>query len=309
MTTHDQFEILGELGRGGSGTVFRARDRLSGRVVALKVFELARGEQAAQRWQRETEILSRLRHPGILRVLGSGHSGPQAWIAAELIEGGSLQDRLDQARALPAAQAVSLVAQAARTLSFAHEKGVIHLDIKPANLLLAADGSPRITDFGVACPAGQRSPGQERGYFLGTPAFIAPEQLLGRPVDARADIYSLGVVLYRCLTGQFPFPAASARELVHRALHDDPVPPSRWAPLISPQLEALCLKAMARRPEQRFRDALSLARALEEQIVLPDPRGGRARAGGRGAGLRLLLWCLAALVLAGLVSWLGGRPG
>lgn len=319
MILDERFEILGELGRGGSGTVFRAKDRATGRVLALKVFSVGDDEAVRVSWRREAELLARLRHPGIVKVLGSGSDGREAWIATELIPGGSLQDRLAQGEPLPPEQAVALVAQAARTLGFAHEQGVVHQDIKPANLLLAEDGSPRITDFGVARVVRLKTQTErdaDRGYFLGTPAFVAPELFRGGPVDGRADVYSLGVVLYRCLSGQLPFPAASSRELVHRALHDEPVPLSRWSPWVPRDLETICMKAMARRPENRFPEAVALARALEEAVI-PPGLGARSSLPGtstpprKGVGgyWKILFWCLLSLVLGGLVFWLSGRAG
>jgi serine/threonine-protein kinase len=270
------FEVLEfqeEAGRGAVGVVYRARDRRTGETVAVKVFggvtgltgDPAERKAQQQRWRREAELLQSLSHPNIVAVRGWILDGEQAGLITEFVEGGSLERLLDERGALPIEQALTIVSQAARALAYAHRCGIVHRDVKPANLLLAADGTVKVTDFGVAAAA----PESEPGVLEGTPAYMAPEQLMGQPGDARSDVYALGAVLYRCLTGRLPYRASSVRELAHRALHHDPEPPSRWRPGLAPDLEAACMTALARRPEQRFESGIAFARRLEEIVVPP----------------------------------------
>ena len=269
----DVLEIQEEAGRGAIGVVYRARDRRTGETVAVKIFggltgppgDPARREAQQQRWRREADLLQSLSHPNIVAVRGWILDGEQAGLITEFVEGGSLERLLEERGALPVEQALTIVSQAARALAYAHGRGIVHRDVKPANLLLAADGTVKVTDFGLAAAP----PEGEPGVLEGTPAYMAPEQLQGQPGDARSDVYALGAVLYRCLTGRLPHRASSVRELAHRVLHEDPEPPSRWRPGLSPELEAACLTALARRPEQRFESGIAFARRLEEIVVPP----------------------------------------
>ena len=269
----DVLEFQEEAGRGAIGVVYRARDRRTGETVAVKVFGSATGapcdpaerEAQQQRWRREADLLQSLSHPNIVAVRGWILDGEQAGLITEFVEGGSLERLLEERGALPVEQALTIVSQAARALAYAHGRGIVHRDVKPANLLLTADGTVKVTDFGVAAAP----PESEPGVLEGTPAYMAPEQLLGQPGDARSDVYALGAVLYRCLTGRLPHRASSIRELTHRALHEEPEPPSRWRPGLAPDLEAACMTALARLPEQRFESGVAFARRLEEIAVPP----------------------------------------
>lgn len=272
MPIEDRYQIEAEIGRGQSGVVYRARERASGRPVAVKVFrrDEADGPQDGerQRLEREAALLARVRHPGVIRIVEAAASGPSACLVTELVEGESLQARLQRETRLGVQQTLSIVSQAARALAAAHGQGVVHRDVKPANLLLTADGTLKITDFGVAGETGRPGRGSRR-YFLGTPAYVAPEQWLGRPLDGRADLYSLGVVLYRCLTGRLPHEGASVREIVHRALSRPPRPPSELIPTLPATIDDICLRALSREPEQRFHDGAAMAEALE-RTAAPD---------------------------------------
>jgi serine/threonine-protein kinase len=277
----DVLEIQEEAGRGAIGVVYRARDRRTGETVAVKVFggltgpapSPAEREARQQRWRREADLLQSLSHPNIVAVRGWILDGEQAGLITEFVEGGSLERLLEERGALSVEQALTIVSQAARALAYAHGRGVVHRDVKPANLLLSADGTVKVSDFGLAAAPAEGEP----GVLEGTPAYMAPEQLLGQPGDARSDVYALGAVLYRCLTGRLPHPASSVRELTHRVLHDDPIPPSRVRPGLSPELEAACLTALARRPEQRFESGIAFARRLEEIVVPPGSPSGEVR--------------------------------
>lgn len=269
----DRYELQDEIGRGESGVVFRARDRLTGRLVAIKVFRreasTAEGQEVlARRLEKEARLLSRVRHPAVVEVIDTRISEDSAWLVTEYVEGETLQAVLRRRERLPPEEAIALVVQAARALACAHAQGIVHRDIKPANLLVQEDGTLKVTDFGIAGEAGKLSLNTKgRSYFLGTPAYVAPEQWLGNPVDGRADLYSLGVVLYRCLTGSRPFEGKTVREVVHRSLSERLLPPSRRGPCLPTALDELCLRALAREPGGRFPDGEAMARALEDIVV------------------------------------------
>jgi serine/threonine-protein kinase len=279
MPIEDRYELEAEIGRGQSGVVYRARDRSTGRYVAVKIFRPAgpvrTGEGERPRLEREAALLSRVRHPGVVRIIEAGWQRESGWLVTELVDGESLQARLQRDHRIDLQRTLALASQAARALAAAHARGVVHRDIKPANLLITRDGTLKITDFGVAGEAGGPRAGPRR-YFLGTPAYVAPEQWLGKPLDGRADLYSLGVVVYRCLTGRLPHEGNSVREIVHRALSRPPRPPSALVPTLPAAVDGVCLAALAREPAERFADGQAMAEALE-RIVVPD---GQACADG-----------------------------
>ncbi len=280
--TVDRYELLQEIGRGESGVVYRACDRLTGRDVAVKVFRHRshsgrRREELAARLEREARLLARVRHPAVVRVIEARVTDEGAWLVTEYVEGESLQHRLRRRERLEVDEAVSLTIQASRALDCAHRQGIVHRDIKPANLLVTDDGTLKITDFGVAGELGAMARvAGGRGYFLGTPAYVAPEQWQGRPIDGRADLYSLAVVLYRCLCGARPFEGRTVREIVYRSLHELPVPPSARGLQVPAELDAFCLRALAKDPAQRFPDGEAMAVALES-IALPRPGEQKGR--------------------------------
>jgi serine/threonine-protein kinase len=280
MPIEDRYQLEAEIGRGQSGVVYRARVRESGRCVAVKVFRREEGapagEGGAPRLEREAALLSRVRHPGVVRVVEASSSGATAWLVTELVDGESLQARLQREPRLGLQRTLSLLAQAARALAAAHAQGVVHRDVKPANLLVTSDGTLKITDFGVAGETG-RPGGGARRYFLGTPAYVAPEQWLGKPLDGRADLYSLGVVLYRCLTGRLPHEGGSVREIVHRALTRTPRAPTEIVPTLPAAIDEVCLAALAREPADRYPDGCAMAEALERVVV---PAGQTEAAAG-----------------------------
>lgn len=286
MNRVGRYEIEEELGRGKTGVVYRARDRLSGRPVALKALspggEPGQGVSPAARLRREAALLERVRHPGIVRFLGlyEGPEGP--CILTELVEGETLAEILHRRGRLELPEAISVVVQTARALAAAHRQGVIHRDVKPANLLIARDGSVKLTDFGVACLEGEASLDPSQEYFRGTPAYVSPEQWRGGPLDGRADLFALGVVFYRLLTGRRPFEGAGVRELVHRTLRDTPAAPSRLVSGLPPEVEQICLALLERSPRDRPASGDRLAESLERVVLEPvDPAAAAEAARGR----------------------------
>ena len=214
----ERYAIERELGRGGMATVFLAQDLKHDRPVALKVLhpEIAAG-LGSERFLREIHLAARLQHPHILTVYDSGEAAGRLWFTMPFIEGESLRDRLRREGQLPVADAVRITREAALALDFAHRRGAIHRDIKPENILLA-DGQALVADFGIARALGG---GDERltetGLTLGTPAYMSPEQAAGdKTMDARTDVYSLGIVLYEMLAGEPPFAAPTAQAMIAR---------------------------------------------------------------------------------------------
>jgi serine/threonine protein kinase len=274
------YRILRIIGQGGMGTVYEAEDtregrgRRPGRRVALKTLtmSLGPGSPAAKRFLREIEAVRRLRHPNLVRVYAAGESGGTPFIAMRLIGGGSAADRIAGGRPMRWGEAVRIAADACRGLTAAHAAGVIHRDVKPANILLSRDGTARLADFGIAKPL---RPGRDflttASGALGTPAFMSPEQLLGDPVDVRSDVYSLGATLHALLHGRPPAPAAGPwRMLLAQQGSVDSgsgsgsgtstASPEPFDPPIDPNGSGV------REPGKRFPDAVAaiLARAMAE---------------------------------------------
>ena len=260
----DRYLIERELGRGGMATVYLARDLKHRRPVALKVLNPALAASlGADRFLREIELAARLQHPHILTVFDSGEAEGALWFTMPYVEGESLRDRLRRERQLPLTDALRIVTEAARALDFAHQHGVVHRDIKPENLLLTTDGSTLVADFGIARALGQTGQLTETGIVVGTPAYMSPEQAAGdRALDGRTDIYSLACVLYETLAGEPPYSGPNPQALLAKRL-SEPAPHLRTTREVSPDLDRIVTRALARLPADRFPSAGEFARALE----------------------------------------------
>jgi tetratricopeptide (TPR) repeat protein len=255
------YAVEAVLGRGGMGVVFRARHLALNRPVALKMVLSGGYVSPAERecLRREAELIAALRHPHIVPLFDAGDSGGRPYYTMELVEGGTLAQKLAGAP-LAAKPAAALVAQLADAVHAAHQLGVVHRDLKPANVLLAADGTPKIGDFGLA----RRVDGggaTVTGMVVGTPSYMAPEQARGevRSVGPATDVYGLGAILYKALTGRPPFRAATAAETVVQVLTQPPVPPSRLNSSVPRDLETICLKCLEKQPARRYATATALA--------------------------------------------------
>ena len=261
----DRYRLERELGRGGMATVYLAQDLRHKRPVALKVLhpELA-ATLGPERFQREIELAARLQHPHILTVLDSGEAAGRLWFTMPFVEGESLRDRLRRERQLPVDAALRIATEAARALEYAHRHGVIHRDIKPENLLLTADGSTLVADFGIARALGAAEDGlTQTGFAIGTPAYMSPEQAAGdRGLDVRTDQYSLAAVLYEMLAGEPPWTGATAQAMIARRLAEPPPSARAVRPSVPAQVDEAIRRALAPVAADRFGSAAQFAEAL-----------------------------------------------
>ena len=281
-----RFVIAAPLGRGGMASVWRARDELLGREVALKVLSesLATHEDARRRFRHEAHVAARLDHPGVAAVYESGEADGFTFIAMSLIDGETVSERLERSL-LPVAEALRIASVTAAALGYAHGTGVVHRDVSSRNIMLARDGRVLVVDFGLALAQGvSRVTGPNT--TVGTVAYMSPEVLLGGEADSRSDLYGLGVVLYEALTGQLPFQGDHSESLKYAALSQRARPPSSLRPELDPELDRLVLKLLARDPRDRYADADALLedlRALQARALETGP--ARPVAGSAAAEL------------------------
>jgi ABC-type amino acid transport substrate-binding protein len=280
------------------GVVYKARHRALKRVVALKMVLAGAhaGPTERARFQREAEAAAHLQHPNIVHLHEVGEQGGCPYLAMEFVGGGSLADRL-LAGHLRAAEAARLAEALARAVQYAHERGVVHRDLKPGNVLLTEDGAPKITDFGLAKLLGGDAGQTATGAVLGTPGYMAPEQAAGqtKAVGPAVDVYALGAILYESLTGRPPFRTDTSLGTLLEVMRREPHRPRSLNPAVPRDLETICLKAMAKEPHRRYASARELA---EDLARFADGRPIRARPVGRPE--RLWRWCRRNPVVAGL---------
>jgi beta-lactam-binding protein with PASTA domain/tRNA A-37 threonylcarbamoyl transferase component Bud32 len=300
-----RYRVLRRLGSGGMADVYCAEDQQLGRKVALKVLyrRFAEDQQFVERFRREASAAAGLQHPSIVGIFDRGEWDGTYYIAMEFIEGRSLKEIIRGRGPAPPDAATDIAVQILRALRFAHRRGVVHRDIKPHNVLIDDEGRVKVADFGIA-RAGA-SDMTETGSIMGTAQYLSPEQAQGRPVDARSDLYSVGIVLYEMLTGRVPFDAESAVTVALMQVSSEAVPPSELNPAIPPALEAVVLRAMAKEPERRFADAdefiaaLEHARSAPHEVLAPPPPVVPLEEEERGRG-RWWLWLLGLLALAAI---------
>src|SRR5437763_9874515 len=259
------YELLEEVGRGGQGVVFRARQKSLNRTVALKVISLGQWASKAhlKRFRLEAEAAARLEHPSIVPIHEVGERDGSCYFSMKLVEGGQL-DEVVRRTPMSIWQAAELIAKVARTVHYAHEHGILHRDIKPRNILLDQNGEPHLTDFGLARLVETESTVTRAMEVLGTPSYMAPEQAVGSNASGCAtDVYGLGAVLYQLLTGHPPFAGGTTYETIRLMLEAEPRQPRLWNPKIDRDLSTICLKCLEKDPKRRYSSALALAEDLE----------------------------------------------
>jgi len=263
------YELLEEVGRGGQGVVFRARQKSLNRTVALKVISLGQWASKAhlRRFRLEAEAAAKLEHPGIVPIHEVGERDGSCYFSMKFVEGGQL-DEVARREPMPIRRAVELIAKVARTVHYAHEHGILHRDIKPGNILLDAKGEPHLTDFGLARLVESESSVTHTLDVLGTPSYMAPEQAIGNnaAVSSVTDVYGLGAVLYQLVTGQPPFAGGATYETIKLLLDSEPRPPRVLNPKIDRDLSTICLKCLEKDPKRRYPSALALAEDLERWL-------------------------------------------
>jgi eukaryotic-like serine/threonine-protein kinase len=333
--TVGRYRILGEIGRGAMGAVYRAEDPKLGRQVAVKMISAAVAagedrEEIAARFEREARVAARLQHPNVVAVYDAGSEADSLFLVMELVEGDPLSRRLLRGEFPSTDDALEWAAQAADALAAAHESGVIHRDVKPGNLLIDRVGRVKVSDFGVAKAVGEKTDLTRTGMMVGSPAYMAPEQVKGMQLDGRSDLFSLGVVLFEMILRRKPFPADTVTTLVYQILHEDPLEDVAIASALTPELAAFLRWTLAKDREARIPDArtfASRARALAAigqsagataptamlprtpppPVAAPVASTGVTLTPPRRTGLWLGLGALAVVAVAG-AFWLGRAP-
>ena len=318
-----RYQLEQLVGSGGMADVYRAYDNLLGRSVAVKILhpQYSRDPVFIQRFRQEAQAAANLNQPNIVNVYDWGIEDSFYYIVMEYVEGRDLKDIILQGGPLLPERAVEIGVAICAALEAAHAQGIVHRDIKPQNIIVTGDKQIKVMDFGIARAAGGSAMTQT-GTIMGTPQYISPEQAQGRPADPRSDLYSLGVVVYEMLTGKAPFDGENPVSIAYKHVREDPLPPSMVNPDISPGLEAVVMKALAKNPENRYQNAMEmqadLERCLEGAPVYATPvlsaeeaaRGATmvypaGRAGGRGKS-RTWIWIVVILLIlaaGGVGAW------
>ena len=275
----DRYEVQGRIGVGGMAEVWRGYDRTLNRTVAIKTLlpQFARDASFVDRFRREAQAAARLNHPGIVSVYDSGTDGETPYIVMQFIEGRTLADYLASGKTIPPMKAAQVAKEIAEALAAAHAEGVIHRDIKPANVMVTREGKVLVMDFGIARLISGPETAPQTSAVLGTASYLSPEQAQGQSVDARSDIYALGVVLYEMLTGRPPFTGDSPMAIAYKQVNATPEAPSSVNPDVPPELDAVVMRALSKNPANRYQTGQEFADDLE-----------RARTGGQVMATPLL---------------------
>jgi serine/threonine-protein kinase len=267
ITTLGRYKVVGEIGQGAMGTVYKAVDPIIDRTVAIKTINLNLSRQELEeyeaRFQQEIKAAGRLNHPNIVTIYDVGKTEQVAYMAMEYLEGMELKDIIASGKLPPTEQVVDIIAQVADGLWFAHQQDIVHRDVKPSNIMVLKGGIAKITDFGIA-----RLPNSAvktlTGLILGSPRYMSPEQVIGRSLDTRTDIFSLGVVLYEALTGVAPFDGDNVNAIMYATVNTSPPPPSAHNRNIPAMLDLIVAKAMAKSVDDRYQTVKELADDLRE---------------------------------------------
>src|SRR6478752_7437635 len=309
----DRYELEELVGTGGMSSVYRAHDRLLDRKVALKVLheQYADDEDYVERFRREARAVAALSHPNIVTVIDRGEHGGRQFIVFEYVAGENLKQLIARRGPAPVTTALELGIQMARALSFAHQQGLVHRDVKPQNVLLNGEGEAKVTDFGIARSLDVQHGMTQTGTVLGTSDYIAPEQAQGQRVDEQTDVYSLGVVLYELLTNEVPFPGENFVAVAMRHINEEPPSIRDKRPDVPPRVDEAIRHAMAKDPQARFQTMGDFCAELETCLaevegtqvtaaVAAPPR--RVHARRRGPSPWPLIVVLCALIAIGAVG-------
>jgi serine/threonine-protein kinase len=279
-----RYLVLRRIGVGGSATVYRARDLVVGGSVAVKVLHewFADDAEAIGRFRGEAARMAGLHHPNLVSVRGDGDWDGRPYIALEYVAGGSLARLIARRAPLAPARAIELAAELLLGVRHVHGRGIVHRDLKPDNVMVGDDGRLKLTDFGIACASDPDL--TQTGGLVGTVRYMSPEQAEGERVGPASDLYSLGVILYELLTGHVPFEAETVVAAILRQLREPPSPPSTLNPAVTPALDAIVLRALRKRPDDRFRDADAFLRALERVRATPASEQAELACAGDHAG-------------------------
>lgn len=260
-----RYEVISELGQGAMGVVYKARDPLIDREVAIKTINLGLAveerEEYEARFYQEAKAAGRLGHPNIVTIYDVGRTGNIAYIAMEYLHGRELRDALNENKTLPVSQVLDISIQVAQGLAYAHEHGIVHRDVKPSNVMIVRDGHVKITDFGIARMA-SAAVRTQTGMVLGSPKYMSPEQVLGKLTDQRSDIFSLGVMLYEMLAGQVPFIGENINAIMYQTLNAIPAPLGNVNPAVPEMLNYIVAKALAKDLDARYQQAGEMANDL-----------------------------------------------
>jgi serine/threonine-protein kinase len=272
-----RFVIREEIGRGSNGVVYAATDPVLGRDVAIKAIPLDKNNPAQQDVEagflQEAKIAAGLNHASIVTVFDAGKTDTIAYIAMERLHGSDLHHWLAANRPMSAESAAALIARVSDAVHFAHRRGLIHRDIKPSNIFLTRDLKPKVLDFGIALAQGKQANPDESPKLIGTPNYMSPEQALGRPLDARSDVFSIGAILYEVITGHRAFDGANLDEILTKVVKTDPPPLTEWRPDLSPLIGEIVSRALAKNPASRYQTAAQLRNDLAAFAGRPFPPG------------------------------------
>jgi serine/threonine-protein kinase len=309
----DQYELVDLLARSGMASIFKATDLASGETVVLKVPHIQYESDVvfSERFRREIEIGQDLDHPNIVRVL-TPKVPSRTYMVMEFVEGRSLKAMIQKAQPLPTAQVLDIARQVCSALVYLHANGVVHRDIKPENVLVTASGQAKLLDFGIALFASERRlTWMGLSHTVGTPDYMAPEQIRGKRGDPRTDVYALGMMLYEMLTCSLPWDLPDSRALFKAKTNEEARPPSYYVPGFDPSLEAIIMKAIERDPRDRYAGAAAMLKDLENPEAVPprDPGGGDRRRRSGPLPRKVVLALVVTGILAGLTGlvWLTAR--
>ncbi len=296
-----RYEIVRELGRGAMGVIYEAKDPLIDRMVAIKTINLKDldpndKKEFEARFYQEARAAGRLNHPNIVTIHDLGESGGMAYIAMELLHGSELHQMLKDEQRLPIEETLNIVFQVATGLAYAHEHGVVHRDIKPSNIMVLSGNKIKIADFGIARMTASLL-NTQTGKVMGSPLYMSPEQVLNRQVDSRSDIFSVGTMLYRMLTGKLPFTGENAHAVMYQIVHENPQQPSSLNSEVPDALDAIVSRCLAKNPDDRYQEAQQLAeelRACCKNPVSPDQTSLKAVS-------KVVKWKLVGLVVVMII--------